>query len=528
MQSDYSNEVIEQLAWARIEKKYGTFFTDTFDRKERTYILWNSPTALSFLLFEEKLHPPQSLLSRKVLLDTALLFGGLVDVYRYPDLLQDRELTLCLRSIGNQIPKQVTPYINLLQALGSLKENTPQELLEKIKHPGKKGGEHEIKLTLKVPNTPISEKYSFLHLWTASGVTSQPLELTPSYIKQLKTCSKGVEKVIPSETERLVGITIIPEKKRVTSYELEIYAKLEIKSQLRTITFILPTERQLGNYDYPYKIGFEIYPSGKEAFSYDMNFKFVPQLFDVMEYYRFNGILEDMKSRKLRRLKIQTEKEERILVEDLTDEFSGLQPFLNVKQKEVYQTLAELQRLTGYRIPTYGFEKEQFSVLQEVYPQIDSMTRQKAINIINKIIKDKVVTSYRLTLYDKQKSWIKDHLCGSHWGLVNFERDKFHFYDEKKSGQFLEALDKRNEDFSLQMFSPNSPLEIWDIYLKSFKEKLVLPTFLSQVSDEKFIPSSSIVILFRKLVDRVLLKEQVVHLQIYPVEPKDTNKKEEP
>ncbi len=524
VQSYYSKEAIEQFVWSKIEKKYGTYFKDPFDRNERIYILRNSPTALSFLVLEEKLHPPESAFSRKVLLDTSILFGGLVDVYRYPELLRDRELILCLRSVANQIPKQIVPYLDILQSLGQLTQVSSKELIEKMKPQREEEGNKELKVLFEIPRSPISEKYSIIHLWAASGATKQRVEIAPHYIKKLKYKTKSEEKILYSDEENWFGLTIIPDKTQTSLTELEAYARLENKYESKTIFFILSPKRPLGNFDFPYKISTKIHPSIDEMYRGRMMFSFPRQLFDSNEYFNFIKTTKDVIEGKLRRIKVIEEKKKTVFLEDLASEFFRVQSLPQKENIEVYNVLATLQRITGHRIPIYDLNDKQLQILRELYPKIKKISKQKANDVINKIRGDRKATYYRVTLFNNQNVWIKDRLYGPHWELISLKNSKFSFHDQEKKELFLETLNKRNNDFALQFFSSNTELEVWSKCLESFEEKIFLPEFLGKKTDKKFVPSSSIFIEFKKLTDRVFFKEQLIHININPVK-RNMNKK---
>ncbi len=165
-------------------------FSAAYDEQEadiRREVLRASPSALRLALLSSDVARNPSFISRRVLLDEALLLGLSNDIYLRPEIADCLDVGSAMRHLARHVSSRASPFGRIISRAWQYRDFTPQEmsqkLLEEYAGPPVPGADTHIHARFEGPAEP--QFLSPPHLMVASIEEGVPLEISAPQLVDL-------------------------------------------------------------------------------------------------------------------------------------------------------------------------------------------------------------------------------------------------------------------------------------------------------------------------------------------------------
>jgi hypothetical protein len=520
--SPYLRDCIEQFAFENFCQRFDAVY-DLQEKADRVLILQSSPTALYLLLFVSEFQSEPAIISRRSVLDVALLLGFLTDMFRFPQITQIRGIASAVGAIENKIENESKHLLKLLSALGpDLKRDFQDVFRDLIPPPEMKDihSEDSLKFSITVshPRSALKRGMSFPHLLKAAMISGESLELVGNKVQLSSEDSRMPQEASRSSPRYLI---ITPMRRAMPPVSATMFCRVEIDHSRKRITLFADAKRSANYFRYPVVVRMTMSPERNNA-------TFEPSVYlltiDVQQALQIEEMLNWFKSGDFHRFMMEIDQPELLppesapfVLEALSSDVKGhtVEPLLDDYSRRIIRCLAQLQDKIGERIPfPISLTAQQEEAIIELAQISNGMSvaaiRAKLLSIAAQL--QYVQTTIRISTYFPNGQVESDEFLGPFPRIV----PQIELEQKEKTRELAQALQKGDLAIRISQGFALNVVTLRQRIIDGFSETGER-TFLPREPESGLAAQTVCQITIQPIQDKMWYREQVFHYQIRDV-----------
>lgn len=516
--SPYLRKCIEEFAFDNFRQQFDAVY-NLQEKENRILVLQTSPTALYLLLFVSEFQVEAAIISRQIVLDGAILFGFLTDLFRFPEIAQIRGIEPAIITIQDKLKRESGHLLRLFSALGpDLHRDIQDVFKDLIPSPESKDADIQngidFKLTVSHPKSTLERGLTFPHLLKAAFISGEQLELVAS-----RTTLSSKDPRVPREA---VGSSL--SQLIITPHSLPpmsgiIFCRVKIDHSRKQVSLFVDPKRSADYSKYPVAVRMTISQSRRNA-------AFSPSVYtpnaDVKQVLRVDTMLRWIKSGDFHRLGIGMDQPElppskaepffmEVLGSDLKDK--TVEPLFDDSTREILQSLAQLQDRIDKRIPCpIRLTSQQEEAIVKLARASGEMTVSKICDELSSIAEQAKYdwTTVRVSTYFPNEQIESDQFLGPfHPRII----PQIELKQKERNEEVAERLQKGNVSLRITKYSTLNVETLSQRIIDGFsgaEEGTILP----KEPDLEETARTAYQVTFQFIKDKIWYREQVIHYQI--------------